>query len=245
MKNLKESITNRKQNNNFIVYIHIRPDINEPFYVGKGVPGREIRLCGRNQHWKNVVNKNKGNFVPKILYKELTEDEALIKEREVELELKSKGYTLTNIIECGVKAGTNGMKHSEKTKKKQSKFWKQYYIEHPSPKKGIKMSEESSLKKSKAMMGKKVRLGIKDSDETRKKKSIGIKNRDPKWIEKRNKSMGDKLKDLNIYHFQHLETKENFKGTRKEFEIKFNLNGGRLSQLINNKILKYRNWIKI
>lgn len=35
------------------------------------------------------------------------------------------------------------------------------------------------------------------------------------------------------------------KGTRKEFEIKFNLNGGRLSQLINNKVLKYKNWIKI
>lgn len=242
MKNSNENITNQ---NNFIVYIHVRPDTNEPFYVGKGVPGREIRLCGRNQHWKNIVNKNKGKFEFEILFEGLTEEEALKKEREVELDLKNKGYNLVNIIECGVKAGTTGMKHSEKTKNKQSKFWKQYYIDNPSPKKGIKMSEESSLKKSKAMMGKKVRLGIKDSDETRKKKSIGIKNRDPKWIEKRNKSMGDKLKDLNIYHFQHLETKENFKGTRKEFEIKFNLNGGRLSQLINNKILKYRNWIKI
>jgi len=122
---------------------------------------------------------------------------------------------------------------------------KQYYNENPSPKKGIKMSKESSEKKSKSMMGKKVKLGVKESDETRKKKSIGIKNRDPKWIEKRNKSMGDKLKDLNIYTFQHLETKEIFKGTRKEFENKFNLNGGRLSQLINNKVLKYKNWIKI
>ena len=48
-----------------------------------------------------------------------------------------------------------------------------------------------------------------------------------------------------FYTFQHLETKEIFKGTRKEFENKFNLNGGRLSQLINNKVLKYKNWIKI
>jgi DNA-binding CsgD family transcriptional regulator len=31
----------------------------------------------------------------------------------------------------------------------------------------------------------------------------------------------------------------------QEFENKFNLNGGRLSQLINNKVLKYKNWIKI
>lgn len=150
MKNSNENITNQ---NNFIVYIHIRPDINEPFYVGKGVPGREIRLCGRNQHWKNVVNKNKGKFKVEILFENLTEDEALLKEREIELELKDRDYILTNIIECGIKAGTNGMKHSDKTKQKQSKFWKQYYIENPSPKKGIKMSKESSLKKSKAMMG--------------------------------------------------------------------------------------------
>ena len=159
--------------------------------------------------------------------------------------MRNKGYILANIAECGVKAGTTGMKHSEESKQKMSEYWKQYYNENPSPKKGIKMSKESSEKKSIAMLGKKVKLGIKESDETRKKKSIGIKNRDPKWIEKRNKSMGDKLKDLNVYIFQHLETKEIFKGTRKEFEIKFNLNGGRLSQLINNKVLKYKNWIKI
>lgn len=45
MKNLNKNITIEKQNNNFIVYIHVRPDINKPFYVGKGVPGREIRTC--------------------------------------------------------------------------------------------------------------------------------------------------------------------------------------------------------
>jgi hypothetical protein len=245
MKNSNKNITKIKQNNNFIVYIHIRPDINEPFYVGKGIPKRDRSKYGRNQYWHNIVNKNNGVFESKILFERLNEDEALLKEREIELDLKNKGYILANIAECGVKAGTTGMKHSKESKHKMSEYWKQYYNENPSPKKGIKMSKESSEKKSKSMLGKKVRLGIKDSEETRKKKSIGIKNRDPKWIEKRNKSMGDKLKDLNIYAFQHLETKEIFKGTRKEFENKFNLNGGRLSQLINNKVLKYKNWIKI
>jgi len=139
--------------NNFIVYIHIRPDTNEPFYVGKGVPGREIRTCGRNQHWKNIVNKNNGIFESKILFEELSEEEALLKEREIELDLKNKGYILTNIIECGVKAGTTGMKHSEESKQKMSEYWKQYYNENSSPKKGIKMSKESSEKKSKSMMG--------------------------------------------------------------------------------------------
>jgi hypothetical protein len=150
MKNSNENITNQ---NNFIVYIHIRPDTNEPFYVGKGVPGREIRTCGRNQHWKNIVNKNNGVFESKILFEGLSEEEALLKEREIELELQNKGYILTNIIECGVKAGTTGMKHSEESKQKMSDGLKQYYNENPSPKKGIKMSKESSEKKSKSMMG--------------------------------------------------------------------------------------------
>jgi hypothetical protein len=129
MKNLNKNTTKRKQNNNFIVYIHIRPDTNEPFYVGKGVPGREIRLCGRNQHWKNVVNKNNGKFKVEILFEGLTEDEALLKEREIELELRNKGYILANIIKCGVKAGTTGMKHSEESKQKMSDGLKQYYNE--------------------------------------------------------------------------------------------------------------------
>ena len=158
MKNLNKNTTKIKQNNNFIVYIHIRPDINEPFYVGKGVPGREIRTCGRNQYWHNIVNKNNSVFESKILFEGLSEEEALLKEREIELDLKNKGYILANIIECGVKAGTTGMKHSEESKHKMSEYWKQYYNENPSPRKGIKMSKESCEKKSKSMLDKKLIL---------------------------------------------------------------------------------------
>ena len=148
MKNLNKNTTKRKQNNNFIVYIHIRPDMNKPFYVGKGVPGREIRLCGRNQHWKNIVNKNNGIFESKILFEGLNEEEALLKEREIELDLKNKGYILSNIIECGIKAGTTGMKHSEESKRKISEGLKG----HISPNKGKKQSQETCNKKSKSMM---------------------------------------------------------------------------------------------
>lgn len=165
----------------FIVYIHIRPDTNEPFYVGMGVIGRNLSLAGRNNFWENIVNKNNGVFESKIIFEGLTEEESLLKEREVELFLRSKGYKLTNIIECGIKGRPAGLKHSKETIQKMSEYWKQYYNENPSPKKGIKMSKESSLKKSKAMMGKKVRLGIKDSDETRKKKSKAFKKRNIDW----------------------------------------------------------------
>ena len=238
MKNSNENITKIKQNNNFIVYIHIRPDINEPFYVGKGVPGREIRTCGRNQYWHNIVNKNNGIFESKILFEGLNEDEALLKEREIELDLKNKGYILTNIIECGVKAGTTGMKHSEESKRKISEGLKG----HISPNKGKKQSKETCDKKSKSMLGKKVRLGVKDSDETRKKKSEAFKGRI--YSEESKQKKNEKLKDKNIYVFYNLLNGEKFKGTRREFQDKFNLNGGRLSQLINNKISKYKNWIK-
>jgi hypothetical protein len=238
MKNSNKNTTKIKQNNNFIVYIHIRPDINEPFYVGKGIPGREIKLCGRNQHWKNIVNKNNGIFESKILFEELSEEEALLKEREIELDLKNKGYILANIIECGIKAGTTGMKHSEESKRKISEGLKG----HISPNKGKKQSKETCDKKSKSMLGKKVRLGVKDSDETRKKKSEAFKGRI--YSEESKQKKNEKLKDKNIYVFYNLLNGEKFKGTRREFQDKFNLNGGRLSQLINNKISKYKNWIK-
>ena len=149
MKNLNKNITRKKQNNNFIVYIHIRPDINEPFYVGKGIPKREKSKYGRNQYWHNIVNKNNGIFESKILFEGLSEEEALLKEREIELDLRNKGYILANIAECGIKAGTTGMKHSEESKRKISEGLKG----HISPNKGKKQSKETCDKKSKSMMG--------------------------------------------------------------------------------------------
>lgn len=177
MKNSNKNITKKNQNNNFIVYIHIRPDMNKPFYVGKGISKRDRSKYGRNQYWHNIVNKNNGVFESKILFEGLSENEALLKEREIELDLRNKGYILANIAECGVKAGTTGMKHSEESKRKISEGLKG----HISPNKGKKMSKESSEKKSKSMIGKKVRLGIKDSEETRKKKSDTFKKRDIDW----------------------------------------------------------------
>lgn len=234
-----ENITNQ---NNFIVYIHIRPDINEPFYVGMGVVGRDLHLSGRNNFWKNIVNKNKGKFESKVLFEGLTEEESLIKEREVELYLKDQGYKLTNIIECGIKGRPAGLNHSEETIQKMGNFWKKYYIENPSPKKGIKMSKESSEKKSKSMMGKKVRLGIKDSDETRKKKSESFKGRI--YSEESKQKKNEKLKDKTIYTFYNTLTEETFVGIRHEFKNHYNLEPCQLSSLITGKLNKYKNWIK-
>lgn len=239
MKNLNKNITKKKQNNNFIVYIHIRPDINEPFYVGKGIPKRDKSKYGRNQYWYNIVNKNDGVFESKILFEGLSEEEALLKERETELELRNKGYILANIAECGVKSGTTGMKHSEESKRKISEGLKG----HISPNKGKKQSKETCDKKSKSMLGKKVRLGIKDSDETRKKKSEAFKGRI--YSEESKQKKNEKLKDKTIYTFYNTLTEETFVGTRHEFKEKFNHNLDQLSLLIRQRINKYKNWIKI
>lgn len=247
MKNLNKNITNQ---NNFIVYIHIRPDINEPFYVGMGIIGRDLHLDGRNNFWKNIVNKNNGKFESKILFEGLSEKEALIKEREVELYLKDQGFKLTNIIECGIKGRPAGLNHSEETIQKMSDFWKNYYIENPSPKKGIKMSKESSEKKSKSMIGQRVKLGKKESEEARKNKSIGLKSRDPKWKEKaftkeRGEKISERLKDKTLYNFYNVITKEEFVGIRKDFREKYKLSDSEVYKLIKGIINKYKNWIKI
>ena len=109
--------------NIFYTYIHIRPDTNEPFYVGKGKGRRHKTKTGRNQYWHNVVNKNNGVFESKIIFEGLTEKEALLKEFEVEKELKEKGYNLVNLAETG-NSGPVGVSRTEEHKQSLSKATK-------------------------------------------------------------------------------------------------------------------------
>lgn len=109
--------------NIFYTYIHIRPDNNEPFYVGKGKGNRHKTKVGRNQYWHNVVNKNNGIFESKILFEGLSEEEALLKEIEVEKELKKKGYNLVNLAKTG-NSGPVGVSRTQKHKQSLSKATK-------------------------------------------------------------------------------------------------------------------------
>ena len=139
-----------KVENNYIVYIHIRPDTNEPFYVGQGRPQRNNNKNGRNQYWHNIVNKNNGIFESKILFENLTKAEALLKEKEVQVELLNSGFNLTNIAECGVEGGMINRTHTLESIQK------------------MKKSKHTSESKDKI---RKSRLGKKDSYETFLKKS--------------------------------------------------------------------------
>ena len=131
----------------FYTYIHIRPDTNEPFYVGKGKGRRHKTKSGRNQYWHNIVNKNGGIFESKIIFEGLTEKEALLKEIEVEKDLKEKGYNLVNLAETG-NSGPVGVSRTEEHKQLLSKFTKG----RVSPNKGKKhdpFPEESKYWKGK------------------------------------------------------------------------------------------------
>lgn len=133
--------------NIFYTYIHIRPDTNEPFYVGKGKGRRYKTKTGRNQYWHNVVNKNNGVFESKIIFEGLTEKEALLKEVEVEKELKEKGYNLVNLAETG-NSGPVGVSRTEEHKQSLSNSTKG----RVSPNKGKKhdsFPEESKYWKGK------------------------------------------------------------------------------------------------
>jgi len=65
----------------FYVYIHRRRDNNEIFYVGKGSANRAFSKLNRNNYWQNIVEKY--GFIAEILFDNLEEDKAYLKEQEL------------------------------------------------------------------------------------------------------------------------------------------------------------------
>lgn len=99
--------------NNFYVYIHINKINGKCFYVGKGKGNRYKNLGGRNQHWKNTVNKY--GFEPLIIINNISEEKAFKLESDI---CNQIGYeNLCNIVKL---KGWGGYSHSEESKLKQS-----------------------------------------------------------------------------------------------------------------------------
>lgn len=101
-------------NKSFYVYLHLRCDNNEPFYVGKGTKNRAYDKGNRNKHWHNVVNKH--GYKVEILFDNLENKESGLLEIDAILELKYFGYKLVNYTNGG--EGKLGYKTSEETKRK-------------------------------------------------------------------------------------------------------------------------------
>jgi hypothetical protein len=149
--------------NNWYVYLHTRLDTEVPFYVGIGCKKNfdrayEFRRDKRNPLWWRIFNKTKIRV--DILYKNLSKDDASMKEQEL-----IKKYGRINLNEgtlCNMTDGGDGIWNcirSEYTKKLLSES-----------KKGLK-NHQFGIKQSKELIElrfKNIR-GIQRSEETKKK----------------------------------------------------------------------------
>lgn len=104
----------------YYTYIHLRPDTNAVFYVGRGKGKRAYHPYNRNRHWQNVVKKNKGVFDVVIVDTDLTHLESA--KKEIELIAFYERHTLTNLSDGG--EGNNGWMPSEETRSKISNWHK-------------------------------------------------------------------------------------------------------------------------
>jgi hypothetical protein len=71
--------------NIYYIYIHRKLDTNEIFYVGKGKNNRAYSKKNRNNYWENIA---KNGYLIEILYTNLLESDAYLKEIELIKSLK-------------------------------------------------------------------------------------------------------------------------------------------------------------
>jgi hypothetical protein len=109
-----QSILAITESKNFYVYLHLRKDTNQPFYVGKGCGKRAFAKQGRNKYWKAIVNKH--GYDVKIIQGNLTETQALNAEKFA-ISILSNHSKLTN--SCFGGGGITGWKHTNQSKKNQ------------------------------------------------------------------------------------------------------------------------------
>lgn len=107
------------ETNNFYVYLHIRKDNGEPFYIGMGSPkwNRVNSKKNRNQWWHNITKKYDYDYI--FLENNLTEDQAFELEKYwiKRIGRKDLGFgSLVNLTDGG--EGKSGCKHTNESKNK-------------------------------------------------------------------------------------------------------------------------------
>lgn len=105
-----------KINNNFYVYLHIRKDNGQPFYVGIGSTkwNRVNSKKNRNQWWLNIVKKYDYDSI--FLEENLTENQSFELEKYWIKRIGRKDLglgVLVNLTDGG--EGKSGCKHTEET----------------------------------------------------------------------------------------------------------------------------------
>lgn len=153
--------------NDFYVYLHIRNDTGEVFYVGKGRKKRATRTDGRNDYWKRIVQKS-GGFSVKYVFSNLTESEAFDLEIKTIQELKNQGVNLCNLTDGG--EGLSGIVPTKDHREKIS-------LAKAGIKRPIDVVQRSAEARRKKMIGKKFgRLTVVEQDGERKA------GRHPRWV---------------------------------------------------------------
>jgi hypothetical protein len=141
-----------------VVYRHIRLDKNEPFYIGIGVDKhRAIRKSYRNKIWNDIVTKT--DYRVEILFDDLNKEDAV--EKEIELiklygRINNSTGSLANLTDGGDNFGktawNKGKVMDDETRQKMREISIKNGSKPPS-RKGVKDSEETKNKKSLAQLG--------------------------------------------------------------------------------------------
>jgi hypothetical protein len=104
------------------VYEHWRPDLGQPFWVGKGTGKRRHVLSRRNRHHSNIVGKlnSLGLEVEIRIVADGLSDESAFELEKKRIEFwRDQNIRLAN-VSVGGKGGMAGMRRSEESRAKQS-----------------------------------------------------------------------------------------------------------------------------
>lgn len=130
--------------NNFYVYVFVRNDTNQVFYVGKGKGNRYKDMSMRNKYFVHIVQKvGKENIKSKIIEDGLCEELAFEREKYYIKYFKSIGHVLTNMTDGG--EGTSGWfdKLTEEEKTKHREVSKSFLGKRHTPETRLKMSKSA------------------------------------------------------------------------------------------------------
>jgi hypothetical protein len=132
----------------YYIYQHRALDTGNIFYVGKGKDKRHSDKNKRGRYWKNYVAKH--GFKSEIIKDKLDEELAFFAEMECIDLYKRNGIQLVNLSNGGEGCSGYSMSHTEEQKRK----WSEMRKGIPSPRKGVKLTEETKEKLRMAKKGK-------------------------------------------------------------------------------------------